>query len=120
MGISGRRRHEKTELFALCTGPDSRGTTYECGGPRIYAYEELLRSIAHTAKTRARLLPMPFAAWHGLALLAERLPSPPITRNQVELMEIDTVVPPGAAGFADLGIAPCPLEEVLQAMLRVR
>jgi uncharacterized protein YbjT (DUF2867 family) len=100
--------------------PGSRGTTYECGGPRIYSYEELLRSIARTANIRARLLPMPFAAWHGLALLTEWLPNPPITRNQVELMEIDTMVTPGTAGFAELGIAPRALEEVLQAMLRGR
>ena len=98
--------------------PEARGTTFECGGPRIYAYEELLRSIAHTANIRARLLPMPFAAWHGLAMLAEWLPNPPLTRNQVELMEIDSVVRPGAAGFAELGIASRALEEVLQAMLR--
>ncbi len=97
--------------------PDTRGTTFECGGPRIYAYEELLRSIARTANIRARLLPMPFVAWHGLALLAEWLPNPPISRNQVELMEIDTVVPPGAAGFAELGIAPRSLEQVLDAMV---
>ena len=31
---------------------------------------------------------LPFAAWHALARLAELLPSPPLTRNQVELMEI--------------------------------
>ena len=98
--------------------PEARGTTFECGGPHIYAYEELLRSIAHTANIRARLLPMPFAAWHGLAMLAEWLPNPPLTRNQVELMEIDSVVRPGAAGFAELGIASRALEEVLQAMLR--
>ncbi len=100
--------------------PDTGGTIFECGGPRIYSYEELLRSIARTANIRARLLPMPFAAWHALASLAEWLPNPPISRNQVELMEIDTVVPPVAAGFAELDIAPRSLEEVLERMLRGR
>jgi NADH dehydrogenase len=64
------------------------------------------------------LVPVPFAAWHGLAWVAEMLPSAPVTRNQVELMEIDTVVSAGAPGFADLGISPRALEDVLQTILR--
>jgi NADH dehydrogenase len=100
--------------------PDARGMTFECGGPRVYSYQELLRSIARAANISPRLIPLPFAAWHGLARLAEWLPSPPVTRNQVELMEVDTVVTPGAGGFAELDIVPRSLDEVLEAMLRGR
>jgi hypothetical protein len=64
------------------------------------------------------LVPVAFAAWHGIAWIAEMLPGAPITRNQVELMQIDTVAAPGVPGFADLGISPRPMEEVLQSMLR--
>ena len=46
------------------------------------------------------------------------LPGSPVTRNQVELMQIDTVAASGLPGFADLGISPQPMEEVLQSMLR--
>ena len=46
------------------------------------------------------------------------LPGAPIARNQVELMEIDTVVSAGVPGFADLGISPRAMEEVLQRMLQ--
>jgi hypothetical protein len=66
---------------------------------------------------RPVLLPMPFPVWHGLAFVAERLPSAPITRNQVELMEIDNVASPDAAGLSDLGITPTPLTAVLQTIL---
>lgn len=100
--------------------PEARGTTFECCGPRIYSYAELLGSIARTADIKPRLLPMPFAAWHLLARLAEWLPSPPITRNQVELMEVDNVATPGSVGFAELGIAPRSVEAVLETMLRGR
>src|SRR5258708_2836436 len=48
--------------------------TYECGGPRVYTYEELLRTVAHEAQLKPILIPMPFAAWHLLAWLAEMLP----------------------------------------------
>jgi hypothetical protein len=50
--------------------------------------------------------------------MGEMLPGAPVTRNQVELMEIDTVVSPAVPGFADLGISPRAMEEVLQDVVR--
>jgi NADH dehydrogenase len=90
----------------------------ECGGPRVYTYEELLRTIAHAMNVKRVLVPVPFAAWHALTWVAEMLPAAPITRNQVELMEIDTVVSADVPGFAELGISPRAIEEVLQSILR--
>jgi NADH dehydrogenase len=94
--------------------------TYECGGPRVYAYEELLRTIAHEAGLHRALVPLPFPAWHALAWSAEMLPHPPITRNQVELMQIDNVTSPGVPGFDDLGISPHSIEEMLREILADR
>jgi NADH dehydrogenase len=92
--------------------------TVECGGPRVYTYEDLVRTIARAANVDRILVPVPFAAWHALARVAEVLPGAPITRNQVELMEIDTVASADVPGFADFGISPRPLEEVLQSILQ--
>jgi uncharacterized protein YbjT (DUF2867 family) len=92
--------------------------TVECGGPRIYSYEELLRTIAREANVKPILVPVSFGVWHALAWLAEMLPGAPVTRNQVELMQIDTVASPSLPGFADLGISPRPMEAFLQSMLR--
>jgi hypothetical protein len=39
---------------------------------------------------RAALMRTPFALWEALAGVAESLPHPLLTRNQVELMRIDT------------------------------
>lgn len=97
---------------------DEHAITFECGGPRIYSYEELLRVIARKANLKPRLIPMPFAAWRTLAWFAEMLPSPPVTRNQVELMQVDNVSSPNMPGFAELGISPRALEEILQEILR--
>ena len=63
------------------------------------------------------LIPVPFAAWHALAWFAEMLPSPPITRNQVELMQVDNVSSPEMLGFGELGISPDSVEEILQEIL---
>ena len=91
--------------------------TYECGGPRVYSYEELLKAIAHEANLKPTLIPIPFAAWHALAWFAEMLPNPPVTRNQVELMQIDSVASPEMPGFGELGISPLSIEEILPEIL---
>jgi NADH dehydrogenase len=91
--------------------------TYECAGPRVYSYEELLRTVAHKAGIKARLIPVPFFTWHALAWVAEMLPSPPLTRNQVELMQVDNMSSPEMPGFGELGIAPRSIEEILQEIL---
>ncbi|MGX9426601.1 MULTISPECIES: complex I NDUFA9 subunit family protein [Bradyrhizobium] len=91
---------------------------YELAGPRIYSYEELLRTIARAAGLRPALVRIPFGFWHGVAGLAEILPHPPLTRNQVELMQIDTTASGSRPGFAALGISPRSLEERLKAMLK--
>jgi len=91
--------------------------TFEFGGPRVYSYEELLRTVALEASLKSRLIPIPFAAWHVLAWFAEMLPRPLITRSQVELMQVDTVASPEMPGFRELGITPVAVEEILQEIL---
>lgn len=91
---------------------------YELAGPRVYAYEELLRTIARIAGLRPVLVRVPFALWDALAGLAEMLPRPPLTRNQVELMQVDSTASENLPGFRALGISPRSLEDELEAMLR--
>jgi NADH dehydrogenase len=100
--------------------PDAEAKTYECGGPRIYSYAEFLRLVAHAAGLKPILVPFPFAAWHALAWMSELHPEPAITRNQVELMQIDTVASPGTPGLAELGISPRAVEEIIQQIVSGR
>jgi hypothetical protein len=88
--------------------------------PRVYSYEEFLRTVASAARIKPILLPVPFAAWHALARIAEMFPSPPITRNQVELMQIDGTSSPDMPGIGELGISPHSIEEIVQDILRSR
>jgi uncharacterized protein YbjT (DUF2867 family) len=98
---------------------ETNAITFECGGPRIYTYEELLRILAREAGLKPILIPVPFAAWQALAWIAEMMPSPLITRNQVELMRIDNVPSSEIPGFGELGISPHAIEETLQQILRM-
>jgi uncharacterized protein YbjT (DUF2867 family) len=99
---------------------ETHPTVFEFGGPTSYSYEQLLRAIAHQAGLAPRLIPIPFVVWHALAWTSEIIPDPPLTRNQVELMQIDTVSSPEMPGFAQLGISPHSIEEILQTILSNR
>ena len=90
-----------------------REPIYELAGPRVYTFENLLRTICAHVGVERMLVPVPFALWRPAAFAAEVLPHPPLTVNQVELMEIDSVASPGRPGFAALGIEPRSLESVL-------
>jgi uncharacterized protein YbjT (DUF2867 family) len=105
------------EAVARCMDETVEGT-FECAGPLAYTYAALLEAIAREASLRPILVPMPLFVWRGLAALGELLPSPPITRNQVELMEVDTVASSHISGLSDLGISPQSIIPTLQAMLR--
>ncbi len=96
---------------------ETPSTIFEFGGPRVYSYKELLEVVARQAGLAPLLVPMPFAVWYALAWMSEMLPSPQLTRNQVELMQFDTVSSPRLPGFAELEISPCSIEAVLQQML---
>jgi NADH dehydrogenase len=104
------RALQRTEMRAL---------VFECGGPHVYRYGELVRTVAEAAGVRSRLVPLSFGVWRAMAWISERLPTPPLTRSQVELMQIDTVASPAAPGFADLGLSPRSIEEIVQRMTGV-
>lgn len=96
---------------------EAQAVTCELAGPHAYSYAELLRLVARHIGRRPVLLPVPFAAWRVLAAFGETLPTPLLTRNQVELMELDTTASPGVCGFSDLGISPHALEDLLPTIL---
>jgi NADH dehydrogenase len=90
---------------------------YELAGPRIYTYRALLTKLAASADSRPLLMPIPFALWHAIGYLGEFLPSPPITRNQVELMQADNVAASDVPGFAALQMQASAMEDILPEIL---
>lgn len=105
---------------AIVTGlerPETAGRTFELGGPKIYTFKELLEYVLRVTGRRRLLVSIPFALARLQARFFELLPNPPLTRDQVALLERDNVVSPGAAGLADLGITPTPLEVVVPGYL---
>ena len=85
----------------------------ELGGPKVYTYRELLAEIAAWLGKRPILVPVPFTLWHLLAWI----PGAPISRNQIELMEADTVASPEVPGFDAFGMAPQPIAHTLEKII---
>lgn len=100
--------------IAACLDDEATaGATYELGGPSVYSFRQLMEIVRRETGRRVLLLPLPFLVARLLALVLQLPPVPPLTPDQVRLMEIDNVVAPGAAGLADLGINPTTVEIVV-------
>lgn len=86
------------------------GRTYELGGPDVLTLREIHSYLADAIGKPARFVDLPDAAGSAVASLGF-LPGAPITRDQWQMLQRDTVVS-GDDGFAALGIAPTPLASV--------
>ena len=93
--------------------PSSRRRVYELGGPRVYAYRDLVRLVLERMGRRTLTIPVPFLVWDMLAAVTALHSDPPLTRDQVKLMKRDNVVAEQALTLEDLGVRPIPLEVIL-------
>jgi uncharacterized protein YbjT (DUF2867 family) len=98
--------------------PKTKSQVYELGGPRVYSYKALVQLVLAQIERKRLLVAVPYLVWELLAALLAPLPNRPISRDQVILMKRDNVVGANALTFAELGIMPTPLEEILPSWLR--
>ncbi len=104
-------------VMAVLGDPVSRGRTYELGGPKAYSFRDLMVRLLEVIQRPRWLLTIPWALARLQAWFFERLPTPMLTRDQVELLKRDNVVGGGCPGFAELGIVPTALEVILPTYL---
>ncbi|HZH26367.1 MAG TPA: complex I NDUFA9 subunit family protein [Azospirillaceae bacterium] len=93
------------------------GMTFELGGPRVYTLREVLEMVLTETRRNRMLLPLSWGFAETLAGLLGRLPNPPLTRDQVELLKRDNVVSPDMPGLPALGIQPTAVEMILPTYL---
>jgi NADH dehydrogenase len=104
-------------VLAAVERDDAPSRTYELGGPQVLSFRELLRFVLVATGQRKMLVDVPAGLARLQAVLAEFLPSPPLTRDQLLMLERDNVVAEGAPGLRDLGIQPKALEAVVPGYL---
>lgn len=92
-----------------------QGKTYELGGPRTYSFRELLEMMLNLLNRKRLLIPVPGPAARLMALFMQWLPTPPLTPDQLILLQHDNVVK-GIAFPEEFG-PPAALEDILPAYL---
>jgi NADH dehydrogenase len=122
------------------------GETYELGGPQVFSFREIIGYVLKTQSRHVPnpigffafilwltfffpyifyrywndgrlLIDIPFQAASIIGAASEMLPKPPLTRDQVRLLQYDNVVSSGAKNFAHLGITPTAVETIVPSYL---
>lgn len=90
------------------TRADAAGRTYELGGPSLYTFREVLELVRRETGRDRMLVSVPFIVAKPLGSLLQLSRfvglTPPLTRDQVLMLEKDNVVAADALGLSDLGI----------------
>ena len=94
------------------------GKTYELGGPQAYTFKEVMQLVLQVTGHRRLLVPLPFWLADLQGAVMQLLPVPPLTRDQVKLLQRDNVVAPDALTLADLGIEATPAETIIPQYLK--
>ncbi|MCO6418491.1 complex I NDUFA9 subunit family protein [Siccirubricoccus sp. KC 17139] len=104
-------------VVAAAERPEAAGQTYELGGPRVMTMREVLAYVLEATGHRRRLVELPEALVKLQVALGRLLPNPPLTEDQLRMLQRDNVVAEGAPGFAALGLHPKAVEAVVPGYL---
>ena len=99
----------------LARGEGENRRVFTLGGAEVYSYREVVELVLESLGRTRPLVPVPFPIWLALATLLKVLPSPPLTVDQVLLMQEDNIVTGNFGRFEHLGIEPASLAGFLQA-----
>lgn len=101
--------------------PEAMGRAFELGGPEALSFKALMEIVLKAINRRRLLLPVPGPAAEAIGLIGDLVAMvglpPPLTTDQVKLLGVDNIVAPGAAGLAELQVAPTPLDAILPTYL---
>ncbi len=101
---------------AALADPDCYGgETYEVGGPKVYAFRDIIAWIVAEIRSTKSLVEVPDFVARLMSHAGDLVPLVPMTSGQFAMLQSDNVArPPGLAAF---GIAPTALEAVAPAYL---
>lgn len=121
---SGARRIQPVDVddVARCVAaavhvPGAANRTFELGGPDIVTWNELWQRLAAAMGKRRPLVHLPVSLVRVQAALLEHLPHPPVTRDQLTMLEAgDNICDPSEA-VRVFGLTLTPLDEQLRRSL---
>ena len=97
------------------------GTIYELGGPEVATFRQCLERMLEETGRKRVLVPMPFGVAKIMGRVLGLLPKPPLTTDQVRMLQSDTIVSEAAQAdgrtLAGLGIAATAMDVILPTYL---
>ncbi len=116
----GTTRYQPVSVFDVAAAVDicltdlrAPSGVYELGGPDVLTFKQLMELLLAEIGRQRLLVPMPFFAARLIASVAQFMPKPLLTPDQLILLKSDNLVGDEAHGFAELGLSPTPIAALL-------
>jgi uncharacterized protein YbjT (DUF2867 family) len=91
------------------------GRVLELGGPEVVTWNDFWARLKRVARVRRPTVHVPFSVMRLQARLLEKLPNPPITRDQLRMLQAGDNIVTGESAATVLGLEPLvPLDEQLR------
>lgn len=97
--------------------PDAQGKIFELGGPEVMTMKDIMDRVLEVTERKRPLLPLAYPIAKIMGGVLGFLPNPPLTRDQVMMLETDNVVSEGALTLKDLGVEPTLARVILPSYL---
>ncbi len=94
--------------------PEAANRTFEIGGPDVVTWNEFWSRLKKAAGARRPSIHLPFGLMRAQAAVLERLPNPPVTRDQLTMLEAGDNVVTNADAVDTFGLPLVPLDEQLR------
>ncbi|HEY6430820.1 MAG TPA: complex I NDUFA9 subunit family protein [Acetobacteraceae bacterium] len=104
-------------VMAALARADTAGELFELGGPRVWSFREILAYVLVQTARRRPMINVPMGLARLQAAIGELLPSKPLTRDQLLMLQRDNVVGPDMPGLPELGIVQTPVELVVPSYI---
>ena len=94
--------------------PEAANRTFEIGGPDVVTWNEFWTRLKSSLGSRRPSVHLPFGLMRAQALVLERLPKPPVTRDQLTMLQAGDNVVTNTDAVDTFKLSLVPLDEQLR------
>jgi uncharacterized protein YbjT (DUF2867 family) len=94
--------------------PEAANRTFELGGPDVVTWNEFWARLKSSLGTRRLSVHLPFGLMRAQAAVLERLPKPPVTRDQLTMLQAGDNVVTNTDAVDTFALPLVPLDEQLR------
>jgi uncharacterized protein YbjT (DUF2867 family) len=94
--------------------PEAANRTFELGGPDTVTWNEFWSRLKRAQGSRRPSIHLPFGLMRAQAVVLEQLPKPPVTRDQLKMLDAGDNVVSNSDAVDTFGLPLVPLDEQLR------